>query len=195
VALASAVERTGSPDVGAARATLAIVGQRSNIFELGRLALRSGEGRRLDLLVAVDPLEFGGERYVAAPSPVPVTLDVARTTAGYSLRLRYAVGLEGPCARCLEDADRTVEVDAREVDQPGGGEELRTPYVHGTDLDLRAWVRDALALALPEQIVCDEDCRGLCAVCGENLNEAGADHVHERPPDPRFAKLSELKFE
>jgi uncharacterized protein len=171
------------------------VGQRSNIFELGRLALRSGEGRRLDLFVAVDPLEFGGERYVAAPSPVPVILDVARTTTGYSLRLRYTVGLEGPCARCLEDADRTVDVDAREVDQPGGGEELRSPYVHGTDLDLRSWVRDALALALPEQIVCDDDCRGLCAVCGENMNGAGADHVHERTPDPRFAKLSELKFE
>jgi uncharacterized protein len=171
------------------------VGQRSNIFELGRLALRSGEGRRLDLLVAVDPLEFGGERYVASPSPVPVILDVARTTTGYSLRLRYRTGLEGPCARCLEDADRTVEVDAREVDQPGPAEELRSPYVHGTDLDLRSWVRDALALALPEQIVCDDDCRGLCAVCGENLNEAGAEHVHERAPDPRFAKLSELKFE
>jgi uncharacterized protein len=123
-----------------------------------------------------------------------VILDVARTTAGYSLRLRYTVALEGPCARCLEDAGRRVEVDAREVDQPGGGDELRSPYVHGDDLDLRAWVRDALALALPEQIVCAEDCRGLCAVCGENLNHSG-DHFHERAPDPRFAKLSELRFE
>jgi uncharacterized protein len=32
-------------------------------------------------------------------------------------------------------------------------------------------------------------------VCGENLNEAAPDHEHEREPDPRFAKLSELKFE
>lgn len=171
------------------------MGQRSDTFELGRLALRSGEARRLDLQVGVDPLEFGGERYVAAPATATVTLDVAGTTTGFSLRLRYAVVLEGPCARCLENADRRVEVDAREVDQPGGGEELRSPYVDAGDLDLRSWVRDALALALPEQILCCEECRGLCAICGENLNEADGEHVHERPPDPRFAKLSELRFE
>jgi uncharacterized protein len=169
--------------------------QRSDMFELGRLALSSGEGRRLALDVAIDPLEFGGERYEAKPSTAPVTLDVARTTTGYSLRLRYAVTLEGPCARCLEGADRTVDVDAREVDQPGGGEELHSPYVTGADLDLRSWARDALALALPEQIVCDEECRGLCSICGENLNETDGEHVHERPPDPRFAKLNELRFE
>jgi uncharacterized protein len=169
--------------------------QRSDTFELGGLALRSGEGRRLDLEVEVYPLEFGGERYAASASPVSVRLDAARTTTGYSLRLRYAVTLEGPCARCLEGAHRRVEVDAREVDQPGGGDELRSPYVDGDDLDLRAWVRDALALALPEQIVCTEDCRGLCAICGENLNLAGDDHFHQPTPDPRLAKLSELRFE
>ena len=69
--------------------------------------------------------------------------------------------------RCLEDAGDAVEVDAREVDQPGDGdEELRSPYVDDSVLDLRAWARDALALALPTQIFCREDCPGLCAVCG-----------------------------
>lgn len=171
------------------------MGQRSDTFELGRLGLRSGEGRRLDLEVAVDTLEFGGERYQPIPATAPVILDVARTTTGHALRLRYPVRLSGPCARCLEEADRAVEVDSREIHQPGGGEELRSPYVDGGNLDLRAWARDALALALPAQIVCHEGCRGLCAICGENLNEAGDEHQHDRPPDPRFAKLSELKFD
>lgn len=176
-------------------ANLARMAQRSDVFELGRLGLHSGEGRQLDLAVAVDPLRFGGETYSPTPEAAPVTLDAARTTAGWSLRLRYEVRLTGPCARCLEDADRRVAVDAREVDQPGGGDELRSPYVRGDDLDLRSWARDALALALPAQIVCSEDCRGLCGVCGENLNEAGNEHQHERPPDPRWAKLAELEFE
>ncbi len=171
------------------------MGQRSDIFELGRLGLRSGEGRRLDLRVAVEPLSFGGERYQPLDSPTEVTLDVARTRAGYSLRLRYGVRLAGPCARCLENADRHVDVDTREVDQPGGDEELRSPYLHGDDLDLRAWARDALSLALPEQILCRDECRGLCAICGENLNRTEPGHGHDRPPDPRFAKLSELRFE
>lgn len=165
------------------------------MFELGRLGLSSGEGRSLDLEARLDPLEFGGQRYRPQPTEVPVTLDVARTTQGYSLRLRYRVGLSGPCARCLEDAGRAVEVDAREVDQPGGGDELLSPYVSDDLLDLRSWARDALALALPAQIVCRDECLGLCDVCGEDLNQAAPDHHHEPPPDPRLAKLSELKLE
>jgi uncharacterized protein len=62
-------------------------------------------------------------------------------------------------------------------------------------LDLRAWARDALALALPVQLVWREDCAGLCPVCGEDLNAAGPEHVHERAPDPRWAKLSELRLD
>jgi uncharacterized protein len=50
-------------------------------------------------------------------------------------------------------------------------------------------------LALPSQIVCSEECKGLCGVCGENLNTAGPDHHHEAPPDERWAALRELKFE
>jgi uncharacterized protein len=62
-------------------------------------------------------------------------------------------------------------------------------------LDLHAWARDALALSVPANLLCREDCAGLCPVCGTNLNEAGSDHRHEREPDPRWAALSELRFE
>ncbi len=55
-------------------------------------------------------------------------------------------------------------------------------------------MRDALALALPAQIVCRPDCLGLCSVCGANLND-DPEHAHERAPDPRWAKLSELKLD
>ncbi len=171
------------------------MGARTEIFDLGRLALSSGEGRRLDLDVPVDGFQFGGQRYEVGGREVRATLDAARTTQGYSLRLRCEVALEGPCMRCLEAAGPVIAVDAREVDQPGGGDELSSPYVDGDELDLHSWARDALALALPAQIVCREDCLGLCAVCGENLNEADPGHEHESEPDPRWAKLRELRFE
>jgi uncharacterized protein len=165
-------------------------------YDLGRLGLSSGEGRRIELPVRVDGFDFGGQRYTVEGHAVQTTLDAARTAgSGYSLRLRFGARLEGPCVRCLESADRVVEVDAREVDQPGAGDELSSPYVDEVELDIKGWARDALALALPTQIVCSEDCLGLCAVCGENLNRAGAEHVHEREPDPRWAKLSELKLD
>jgi DUF177 domain-containing protein len=171
------------------------VAQRTDVFDLGRLGLSSGEGRRIDLELTVDPLELAGQRYSVQGGGAAATLDAAHTTSGYSLRLRYDVQLEGPCMRCLEEARETISIDAREVDQPGGGEDLRSPYLREEDLDVRAWARDALALALPVQIVCREDCLGLCAVCGENLNEAGEEHQHEKAPDPRWAKLSEVRFD
>jgi uncharacterized protein len=170
--------------------------QPTDIFDLGRLSLASGEGRRIDLRVRTDGFEFGGQRYDVEGGGVAATLDAARTTgSGYSLRLRFDARLEGPCVRCLESADQTVSVDAREVDQPGAGDDLRSPYLEGDDLDMKSWARDALALALPTRIVCTEECLGLCAICGENLNRAGADHQHESEPDLRWAKLGEIRFE
>jgi uncharacterized protein len=171
------------------------MGARTETFDLGQLKLSSGEGRRLELDVPLEALDFGGQGYAPKGSEAPVTLDVARTVHGWSLRLRAEVCLEGPCMRCLEPASESVEVDAREIDQPGGGEDLRSPYLNEDELDLAGWLRDATSLALPAQIVCREDCRGLCGVCGENLNEAGPDHAHEREPDPRWAALRELKLD
>jgi uncharacterized protein len=168
--------------------------QRTDLFDLGRLRLTSGEGRRLDLHVHVDPFDYGGSRYAVDPELVPVRLDVSRTTgSGWALRLRFEATIDGPCMRCLENAGPTFSVDSYEVHQPGAGEELTSPYI-SEELDLEAWARDALALALPAQLTCRPDCAGLCAECGANLNEDPT-HAHEAAPSARWAKLSELKFE
>ena len=155
---------------------------RTDTFDLGGLRLSSGEGRRLELDVALDPFSFGGESYPVEPALVPVRLDISRTTGDGSVR-------------CLEPAAPTFEVDAREVSQPGESDDLTSPYVQDGMLDIRGWARDALALVLPTTLLCRPDCAGLCADCGANLNEAGPYHAHERPPDPRWAKLSEIHFE
>ncbi len=148
------------------------------------------------LAVALDALVLAGERYTVAPATLETRLDISRTTGdGYALRLRFRARVVGPCMRCLAPASPEFEVDAREVSQPGAGEELESPYVDGGELDLRGWARDALALALPAQVLCRPDCVGLCAVCGVNLAETGPDHVHEREPDARWAKLSELRID
>jgi uncharacterized protein len=165
-------------------------------MDLAALHLRPGEGRRVELGVDVDPVSFGGQSYSLDPGAVDVIVDVSRMAGeGYALRLRTSAVLRGPCMRCLDDAELLVEVDAREVNQPGGGEELASPYVDGEELDVAAWTRDALVLALPQQVLCRPDCAGLCPVCGENLNTAGPEHAHEPARDPRWDKLSELRFD
>ena len=167
---------------------------RTDIFDLGRLALSPGEGRRLDsLTVTVDPFGFGGQEYAVADREVPIILDVSRMTGGgYSLRLRFDAEINGPCMRCLQDAGPTFSVDSREINALGGGEEMTSPYVQGDDLNLHDWARDALALARPAQIVCRDECAGLCPECGKDLNTEP--HEHEKEPDPRWAKLKELKL-
>lgn len=170
--------------------------QRTDSFDLAGLRLSTGQGRRLELEVVLDPFELAGERYHVAPAAIAVRLDISRTTGdGYALRLRFDARLTGPCMRCLDTATPSFDVDAREVSQPGAGDELESPYVDHGVLELRAWAHDALALALPAQILCRSDCAGLCPICGTNLNLAGSGHRHEPQPDPRWAKLSELRFD
>jgi uncharacterized protein len=165
-------------------------------FDLGGLRLSAGEGRRLTLEVPIEPLSLGSETYESQPARVPVELTVSRMTGGgYALLLRFSARVAGPCMRCLKEAAPLVQVEAREVDRPGSGEELDSPYVHDEKLDLSAWAHDAFALAVPAKILCREDCAGLCPVCAADLNEAGPEHGHETTPDPRWAKLRELRLE
>jgi uncharacterized protein len=165
-------------------------------FDLAGLRLSAGEGRRLELEVPIEPLVLGSERYEVQPPGVPVALDISRMTGGgYALLLRFAAEVHGPCMRCLAQASPSVAVEAREVDRPGGGEELASPYVSDETLNLAAWARDAFALAMPVKVLCRADCAGLCAICAADLNEAGPEHRHEAAPDPRWAKLRELKLE
>jgi uncharacterized protein len=150
----------------------------------------------LALEVPIDPLQLGSERYTAEPPQVPVELSISRMTGGgYALRLRFAAAVLGPCMRCLKPASPRVWVEAREVDKPGGGEELDSPYVHDETLDLAGWARDAFALAMPLKVLCRENCAGLCPVCAADLNEAGPEHRHASAPDSRWAKLRELKLD
>jgi uncharacterized protein len=173
-------------------ATLEPVPALCDSFDVGRLAMSPGEGRRLDLHVGLAPLQMSGERYEAEPAAIPVRLEISRLTGdGHALRLRFEARLTGPCMRCLSAAELVLDVDAREVDQPGGGDEVESPYLVDGILDLRAWAREALALALPTQVVCRPDCPGLCPVCGADL-ASDPGHAHEREPDPRWAKLREL---
>ena len=169
--------------------------QRADLIELETLQLRSGEARKLDSEVRVDPIQLGGEPYVVDGGTVDARLDVSRTISGYALRLRFDAPMAGMCMRCTGEAMPVFSVDALEVNQPGEAEEFHSPYVEDDLLDLSAWARDALVLAMPAQVICREDCLGLCTVCGANLNEADPDeHRHESSGDPRWSKLRDLNL-
>jgi DUF177 domain-containing protein len=164
------------------------------MVDLRRLGLRPGEELRDEHEVEIAPLELGGQRYVAVPELVPAELTVTRAANGTVLRLRLTAQLHGPCYRCLEDAALDQSVDAREyqAEDPQGDDELQSAYVTDEKLDLSGWGRDSVVLALPDKILCQPDCAGLCPVCGKNLNREPHGHEGEEI-DPRWAGLAELR--
>jgi DUF177 domain-containing protein len=125
---------------------------------------------------------------------VPAELAITKASTGTVFELRFDARLHGPCFRCLGDAVLDLAIDAREYQatSPGDAEELRTPYLVDDRLDLAAWARDAVALALPDKILCRADCAGLCSVCGKNLNDDP--HAHDQEPvDSRWSALESLR--
>lgn len=163
-------------------------------FDLRQAKLRPGEEYRDELEVALSPYDLGGQRYLPVPENVTAELAINRGTSGTTFELRFPVRLHGPCFRCLKDAVLDLSIHAREYQatSPGESDELATPYVADNQLRLSDWARDAIALELPQQILCRPDCAGLCPMCGEDLNENPHEHEEERL-DPRWAALEELK--
>jgi uncharacterized protein len=163
-------------------------------FNLRSARLRPGEEYRDRIELELTPFEYGGQRYLPVPDTIPAELVVSRASTGTVFELRFAARLHGPCYRCLEDAALDVPVSAREYQatNPDGSDELRTPYLEDDRLDVQGWGHDAIALALPDQILCRDDCAGLCPLCGKNLNVEPHEH-EETHGDPRWAALAELR--
>jgi uncharacterized protein len=163
-------------------------------FPLRRLRLRQGDEHTEAVEIELVPLELGGQRYLPVPHEVEASLTLVQATGGLDLRLVFDARLHGPCMRCLEDAVVEVPVDVREYHDADAtaGEEMRSEYVADDHVELSAWARDAIALALPDQILHDPDCAGLCPVCGKDLNVEP--HTHDDVPgDPRWTALQELR--
>lgn len=169
------------------------------LLDLSGLRMSPGEGRRLDLPVALDAVRLSEQGYAPEPAVPTVRLDISRMNGGgYALRLRFDARIAGPCMRCLQPTGADIEVDVRELEQKAGSarddEQLDSDYVEGDDLLLARWTNDSFVFSLPPRVLCREDCRGLCPECGADLNE-DPEHRHEAAPDPRWAALQGIQFD
>jgi len=163
-------------------------------IDLRRLGLRPGEARTERLDVEPEPFVLGGQRYEAHPGTIPVDVEITQASGTTVFDLRLQARLAGPCMRCLGYAEVEVDTSAREFYDPSApsADVLRSDYVADERLEVGAWARDAIGLALPEQILCRPECAGLCPVCGKDLNAEPHEHT-ERASDPRWAALEELR--
>ena len=163
-------------------------------FDLRTLRLRSGDQAHERVEIELQPLVLGGQAFEPRPNPAPGELTVTRASSGTVLEFALDVSLEGPCFRCLTDAELPLSLRVREYEaaKPEGDDDLQSEYLEDDRLDLSAWAHDAIALALPDKILCRPDCAGLCPVCGKDLNAEPHEHAEETS-DPRWAALESLR--
>lgn len=136
-------------------------------------------------------------------APVELAMDVQRLgDDAFGVAGRVKTTLEAECSRCVEPLEVPIDAafDLRYVPQAanmGEGErevaedDLATAFYRDGMLDLLELLREQFVLALPMKPLCTEECRGLCPVCGTNLNKSQCDCAPTWE-DPRLAPLKSL---
>lgn len=114
---------------------------------------------------------------------------------------RIAIDLQGsvhvkvPCDRCLTDVDEQIPLNVSRIldvsDDPDNEDMLDCSYIESNILDVDMLVYEEVVVSLPMKILCRENCKGICPVCGRNLNlgECGCDR---RIPDPRMSDVLDI---
>ncbi|WP_152362405.1 YceD family protein [Microlunatus speluncae] len=158
--------------------------------ELGR---RPGISRHVQTTASA-PTGLGLD-VIGVPPESEIELDVRLESVveGVLVTGTAVVQLRGECVLCLGDVSRELTVDLQELYvYPGSeAEEDEASRLQNDLVDLEPILRDQVVLDLPFRPLCRDDCEGLCATCGANLND-NPDHGHDAPVDPRWAALADL---
>lgn len=103
------------------------------------------------------------------------------------------------CSRCLDEVKcnydlhifRTINTAKREAYLKDASESDEISYIEDCTLDIDMLVLDELYTVLPMNVFCKEDCKGICKVCGINLNKSTC-NCDQTVPDPRMAVFSDI---
>jgi len=186
-----------------------------NIEEIGDGGLELDEPIKVEFLQ--DALAHQGEETGFRPlRGARLKASLQRLGGGVLLRGDFRVEVAAPCKRCLAEATTSLPVsftlnlvprqllreeDAGQAEDDGESErsgsfrleDADREVFDGKTIDLDPILREQVLLALPMNLVCGETCRGLCPVCGENLNvkQCGCER---RVVDPRLMALKNIKL-
>lgn len=101
-----------------------------------------------------------------------------------------------PCARCLEEVPTSIRFDIDKklrIEEDGlVDDEMEQPdYLIGFELDVDKLVYAEILVNWPMRVLCKDDCKGICKVCGMNLNK-GTCNCDSFVPDPRMAAFQDI---
>ncbi len=163
-------------------------------FAVGDILDRPGEYRDIHIKGVLS-----GATALARLDEEPIEADLRAESVVEGILVTGAIrsGTVQQCARCLTEFGSDAAVEVCELFVTSGSEQAKDAdsyRVAGTEIHLEPMLRDALVLALPLNPVCRQDCKGLCARCGADLNK-GACLCRDDDPDPRWSALAGLRDE
>ena len=165
------------------------------MLRLADLPLRGGERYVRVYPLEIEPIVLAGvDHRVLVPGGVELTVD--RVAGGYLVSVALDAKIYGICARCLDEAVLEVHAEQQEFGptaKDGWEETELSDFITDLVVDVDGLAREALILALPAQVVCAEDCKGLCARCGKDLNK-GPCSCGEETIDERWSRLKDLRL-
>ena len=158
----------------------------------------TSEGRTETVTAPVEKMSFIsrlGKFPIQEKSPVAFTFtNIGRDKVKAEGSVRFV--FETRCDRCLGEVPTVLELKFnRVIVSPGvtaDDEAEESPnYMEGYQLNTETFVYNEILVNWPVKILCREDCRGVCPVCGQNLNvrECGCDSF---VPDPRMAVIQDI---
>jgi uncharacterized protein len=161
-------------------------------------------GARADYRVAESPIDPNGENsglLEVGAVAIDAAIVATHTNPGAYLEGTADARLGGFCSRCLVPIEAPVHAEFAEqyyakfgvVSGEPLGEAPTDAKTIGSDfkIDLTPLLREELLLATPFAPLCRPDCKGLCPLCGDDLNQRP--HEHETASDERLARLEKLR--
>lgn len=161
-------------------------------LRVGVVELRRRVGNRQEIDREIDLGEVGtSTSSIREPGTVHLVLTMESLSDGVTVSGVVEVPWSGACRRCLEPTSGTTRIELAEVfkDSPDDGE---TYPIDGDSVDLGPAVHDSAVLALPLAPLCGEDCAGPDPDTFPVLSDV---NTERRAVDPRWAALSELRFD
>ena len=170
------------------------------MLNLSLTAVSRGEVTVEGEIPSPDP--FGDETALALAEPLRVARRAPSVGEGILVRGRMRTRLALECRRCLTPVEHEIDDGIEMLFEPIADEEEEVALdgevyplpPRGDTIDLRPALREQLLLRVPDYVVCEEGCRGLCPKCGADLNRATCSCVPEADPSPWDA-LTKLKFD
>ena len=162
-------------------------GVQEKMMDLKTIFQIPGETKQIDCSVSMQDVKVSG--FYPFPTPITVCGKVENEAGIVTLHYTAVMDMHVVCDRCLTELDKREKMSFTHILVT----ELSNSYLVVEDglLDIEELVVSDILLALPSKFLCKADCKGLCPVCGTNLNDSECS-CEKKQFDPRLEALKEL---